>query len=782
MSKSKLFQQTYIVLLVILLLTGCSGEPTKPVITSASAPLASTPTAVSPTTTSEKPRATAVVIDGKRDDWNNYSVLATDPAGDQPPGSPDLAEVRAFNNDRYFYLFIRLHQNGQMDSLNMQVDIDGGDFDYQLGVWPRENRAVSTALPIRNFNPLQGVTSAQDDVIEIKIPLSAFGNRPVQRFRVATNLNGPEGDRMENIQAKAVNETEPAAFVQVPTATSTLAVAKIPTASSTPAVAQVPTATSTPTATASNVRRPTGYLRDINLSLQIVHPVGIKIYNLRVNQKNDVFVTDYQGDTIYQLKENNLLVEYLKFPGKAIDYFNIAPDGTFWFVNNRDWGLYHVDKNNQPQRIASKMNRVFAFDSAGNLYAVDLPSDNVQKITPDGKVQIIATGFQSQRLTVAPDNSILIITYKGELARVEPNGSLKVIATGFQTEDQPAFAPDGTLYVFNWNGMKKIDLASGKVEQVDWANRYQQLGNFLTFDQRGIAYIYHPIQPLYRMNLETRTVEVVHSPYGNSWAMAVDPLTEKVYVAYGNRMPQGKTTLFRVRTDGTLEEIKSVPFGIEVAMTFGADGTGYLSVSDNATGSMIYVFKPQQGTLEEFQRPNCVAQGLAVEPGNSALWWTECNQLVSFNEKVGRRTIPYLGEVNHSTIAFGPDGTLYALIWLRASAPHLPMPHAIYRFENGVWNQLKDMTAKDPAITLATFAMCPDGYLYVATSIDGQDIGRTWTSMSSVLRLERDNSLTVLGIDLGDFDPLAIACAPSGTVYFTNAQGIYSISKVGSGK
>jgi len=47
--------------------------------------------------------------------------------------------------------------------------------------------------------------------------------------------------------------------------------------------------------------------------------------------------------------------------------------------------------------------------------------------------------------------------------------------------------------------------------------------------------------------------------------------------------------------------------------------------------------------------------------------------------------------------------------------------------------------------------------------------------MSSILRLEDDNELTLIGYDLGNFDPLAITCAPSGTVYFTNGEGIYRI-------
>lgn len=528
---------------------------------------------------------------------------------------------------------------------------------------------------------------------------------------------------------------------------------------------------------------PMGTLLDESLSLEFIHPKESMICYLRVGLNNELFTIDCQGDTIYQLLDDGSLKEYLRFPGTKIDYFNIAPDGAFWFINNYDGGLYHVDVDGQAQIVAQGMNRIFDFDSAGNLFAVDQPSTNVQRITPDGRIAEIASGFQSMRIAVAPDDSVFIVTFNSELAKVEEDGSLNIIATGFGIEDGPAFAPDGTMYVLGWNGLMRVDPSTGNVEHPGWYDRYWGIGGSLVFDQNGIGYTGHPATPHYRMNFESGTLEMIHSPYGNSPAMAVDPLTETVYVAYGDRLGQGKTSLFRVGEDGKLKKIGSVPYGIEVSITFSADGIGYLSVTDSGTtgsmSSMIYIFKPEEGTLEEFQRPDCVAQGLAVEPGTGALWWTECNALASYNADLGRRTIPYLERVNHSTIAFGADGTLYAFVWQQAQAANQPMPHGIYRYEDDGWVLLKNMTAKYAGITLGVLTMCPDGHIYVAASVEGEDIpqGMDWSSM---LRLENDNSLTLIGYGLGGADPSAIACAPSGTVYFTTIDGIYSIPNLGA--
>ena len=132
---------------------------------------------------------------------------------------------------------------------------------------------------------------------------------------------------------------------------------------------------------------PIGTLLDKNLSLRVVHPTEFLISHLAIGSNNEVFAIGVEGDTIYQLMDNGEFVEHMRFPGKVIDYFNIAPDGTLWFVNKKGWGLYHV-VNGRAQQITSHMNRLFDFDSAGSLFAVDQPSDGVQKITPDGMVEV----------------------------------------------------------------------------------------------------------------------------------------------------------------------------------------------------------------------------------------------------------------------------------------------------------------------------------------------------------------------------------------------------------
>ena len=75
---------------------------------------------------------------------------------------------------------------------------------------------------------------------------------------------------------------------------------------------------------------------DSTLTLNVTHATGVKIERLAVGLNNEIFAIDFQDDSIYQLMEDGSLAEHVKLPRVRMDYFNIAPDGSFWFINNLD--------------------------------------------------------------------------------------------------------------------------------------------------------------------------------------------------------------------------------------------------------------------------------------------------------------------------------------------------------------------------------------------------------------------------------------------------------------
>ncbi|MCC6299290.1 MAG: hypothetical protein IT314_08320 [Anaerolineales bacterium] len=203
-------------LMVVVLFAGCASPQATTEAPPVIAPSAtSQPTATaspippSPTFT-PTPKTTGVTIDGSASDWETYDRVANDATGDQVAGSPDLGELRAFNNDQNFYVMIRENETGKTDHYDILMDVNGGDFDFQISVWPERNEAVFAAFPTSgDMTPVDGVTSARGDVIEIRMALSVVGGKPVKSFLAQTWLGDQVGDVAEPAQVVAINELEP---------------------------------------------------------------------------------------------------------------------------------------------------------------------------------------------------------------------------------------------------------------------------------------------------------------------------------------------------------------------------------------------------------------------------------------------------------------------------------------------------------------------------------------------------------------------------------------------
>jgi hypothetical protein len=99
-----------------------------------------------------------------------------------------------------------------------------------------------------------------------------------------------------------------------------------------------PTARPGPTATPSGPV-PVGTMLDPDTTVEVTHATGVKVDSMHLGPNNELFFIDHHGDTIYQLTRDGQILEHMRFPGYAMDHFNVAPDGTFWFNNNLDWTL-----------------------------------------------------------------------------------------------------------------------------------------------------------------------------------------------------------------------------------------------------------------------------------------------------------------------------------------------------------------------------------------------------------------------------------------------------------
>ena len=191
-------------------------------------------------------------------------------------------------------------------------------------------------------------------------------------------------------------------------------------------------------------------------------------------------------------------------PVKNPNPADFEPDGTWYSMINSGGNFYAVEPNHgeidkiTPGGNISRLIDVSASEGHivptcivnhdGNFYVGNLDlfpivqgSASVYKITPQGKISVYATGFETI-LGVAfdADNRLYVLECTagqdaltpgfGDIVRVDPSGQKTVIASGFHLPSAMTFGPDGSLYVSDWGigppGMGQIVQVSFKCESV----------------------------------------------------------------------------------------------------------------------------------------------------------------------------------------------------------------------------------------------------------------------------------------------------------------------------
>ncbi len=532
-----------------------------------------------------------------------------------------------------------------------------------------------------------------------------------------------------------------------------------------------PTATRIPFALRNAVYHETGWNTDI-LLIPDTPPQFVNI-----DPDNKILFIGHQGDTIYEVNDDGSLTTYAHFPGVKLEGFHFDPSGQLWLSTNRD-GIFRVNDAGKLVRVADgRTNRRFDFDSPGNLYAVDFPSPNIQKITPQGEISILVDNFPTAVIAVNSSDEVFSMDRSGRLVQIMPGGQLKTIAENLGNESNIGFAPDGTLYNLDWSGLYTIDVQVGTVNKVGWYEKYSNTGNGIVIDRLGNMYTYHPNHPIYRVSLTNRTSEMIYQAKGNTTAMALSPNGE-VYLAYGDQLPSGKSTIYRLTEAGQLKEILNIPFGLALSLAFDSTGKGYIGAADRQAGSTITAFDPVTGMTTEIDQPSCFPQSIAVDPVTDDLWWFSCDQLFHRDTNGNIRNIPAPDNATNKFIFFGPDGKLYAIIWFAVTSGTIPAPHGVYSLTaNETWTELVDLSTDNPYITWAMGAVCPDNSLYIITHLDAQKMGvRNWKGeLNGILRLNSDGTLKTMAGGFSN-DAFAVACdRQTGDLIFTTIDAIFRL-------
>lgn len=483
-------------------------------------------------------------------------------------------------------------------------------------------------------------------------------------------------------------------------------------------------------------------------------------------------VTD-GGDSIYELKPDGTLEVAFRCPGVVIETFAAASDGALWFASRDGGRLYRADPDGSVEILAQNGNRNLEAGPDGSVYAMEI---GLVRIDPDGTQTRIAGDVGGRKFAIGPNGEIAALR-NGEIVRISESGEFTSIASGYGPEPWLAFGPDGRLYVTHWTGVDVIDLESGEVSGIPWL-KDSNIGESGAFGPDGRLLLYHPNTDVYAVDLEAETVELYHQVISNSWAMAANP-GDAVYMAFGNDLANGQTSIYRVVDEQTLERVASVPYGIERSMVFDAQGIGYLAVGDQAVGGAIYSFDPASGETELYHSPQCFPGGLAVHPQTGRIWWNDCNRTFESLDENGRLVvIDAVSGGENATLAITPAGEFYSVTFFHRDDPNTRYQHGLYLWNEAgsAWEQVADLTQSDPGITLSTPVACPDGRVYTVESLDGSNLPVGRSSYNAVRRLEADGSLTLLGFDFA-FDGLAADCDPAtGQIIFTSGAGIFAVT------
>ncbi len=556
--------------------------------------------------------------------------------------------------------------------------------------------------------------------------------------------------------------------------------AKTQAGNTSPASSPNPTFTPKPTPTIVPYALQNVIHRELGWKTKIVRTPDSPPQFVNISPEDEVLMIVHHDDSIYKINTDGSLSVYAQFPGVKLECFHFDPSNQLWFSTNRD-GTFRVDKDGNPIRIApAGTNREFVFDSQGNLYAVDYPSNNIQKITPSGKVSVLVDNFTTAVIAINAKDEIFSTDMYGRLVQVMPDGNLKTITENLGIESWIGFAPDNTLYHLNWSGLSTIDVNTGSVTKVDWYDRYSNSGNRLVFDSKGNFYTFHPNHPIYRVSPINQTSEMIYRSKGNTTAMAIAP-DGRIYVAYGDQLPSGESVVYQINSDESLQEIVKVPYGLALSLAFANSGTGYLGVADRDKGEMILTFDPITGIVSDLTKPKCYPYSIDVDPITDYLWWFSCNQVHFMNESEIISDLPIPENTRAKYLFFGPDGKLYAILWFPEPGQGQPAPHGVYtRMEDGNWTEIANLTNEDPYVTWAMGTVCPDNSLYVITHMDVKKmlISNIKGTLNGVLRLEIDGNLDFIA---GGFsvDAFAIHCEKqTGDLVFTAIDAIYRLYKI----
>ena len=358
-----------------------------------------------------EPEYTQIIIDGNASDWEKYPPIVSDAEGDHRGGEFDIAEVRAFTNDQFFYLLIETYGLRQ-DYVHLDLEIQADKRLFVVSFNPEMGNSAFmgevTTGDWQEIGEIAGSFSAGGEVVEFKMPLTAFGTtahitltdvRPMAGECCGENWNPVDG--IDPVDVPHLDELEPEHTGQ----------------------------------SASDSNKPT------LCATQIEPPLPFGAFESASLQFN---LPGFSAEWFVAPGVFNMPMELLLTPAGEILVFSV-----------RSQSLHQLEGDGSISTIAEHIGAYFGdIDSAGNIYLYGFPGGEIHHITPDGKSELLVQSADLQTacdsgFAIGPDGNLYIAhnpcSDLGSLIRVSLDGSIETLARRIPWMTALRTTPDGRL-------------------------------------------------------------------------------------------------------------------------------------------------------------------------------------------------------------------------------------------------------------------------------------------------------------------------------------------------
>lgn len=529
-----------------------------------------------------EPVETQITIDGDPSDWESYEVMYTDPQGDHQNGGFDIAHVRAFTNDQYLYVLIETYEPPE-DYVQIDLDVTADLISYLVILNPGAQvyLAKMTVSEPEPIGDVVGSLGMVGEAVEMKVPLSVFGDASV----LTVSVRPMGGQCCETGEWYAIDNTGMALAEKVD---------EVEPIAEGPQVPQVCAYQIPPSA-------PYGSLEPTQLELmEPAYSAEWFVAPGAFNMPMETFITP-DGDMLVQAIRSGTL-------------FRVGALGSVTPITEEVHAYYQGD-----------------VDAEGNVYLLQSPSPQatIARISPDGKVTVIARSRELSSVCVCP-------------LEIGPDGNLYASISNCAGED--------TLVQVTQAG--QVTRVRENFPDV-WALHTTPGGRLLAATHEG---------EIFELSLDDYSLTSIgRIPGGNISPSGLTADNEgNIYISTGSRNSSGQ--VYHMSPDGTSIKITDIPNN-------GLSGIEWLQETGEIVGAQlvwggIIAVKPD-GSLREIVTGNGIITpfGIAFSP---------CGELATANDDGGMMGLvdvtgnaewffDYLSFIPPTPfVAFSPDGTLYA--------------------------------------------------------------------------------------------------------------------------